>query len=103
MNLFLPSARPVSEQQGAAEAQAGLKGLNGVLTGAGLRAEPFEEKLLQRGFLLLSSSLRPLRPQPSGDPVSCSSAALTGGPIISDVTDLSQASMAIQMQPDETR
>ncbi|XP_037539247.1 heat shock factor protein 4 [Nematolebias whitei] len=40
---------------------------------------------------------------PSGDPVSCSAGALTGGPIISDVTELSQASMTIQMQPDETR
>ncbi|KAG7522657.1 heat shock factor protein 4 [Solea senegalensis] len=40
---------------------------------------------------------------PSSDTASCSTSVLTGGPIISDVTDLSQASMALQMQPDETR
>ncbi|TMS00850.1 Heat shock factor protein 4, partial [Larimichthys crocea] len=40
---------------------------------------------------------------PSSDTASCSTSGLTGGPIISDVTDISQASMALQMQPDETR
>ncbi|KAF0041481.1 hypothetical protein F2P81_007379 [Scophthalmus maximus] len=40
---------------------------------------------------------------PSSDTASCSAGGLTGGPIISDVTDMSQASMALQMQPDETR
>ncbi|TDH09159.1 hypothetical protein EPR50_G00083880 [Perca flavescens] len=40
---------------------------------------------------------------PSSDTASCSTSGLTGGPIISDVTDMSQASMALQMQPDETR
>uniref|UniRef100_A0A3Q3B2F5 Heat shock transcription factor 4 n=1 Tax=Kryptolebias marmoratus TaxID=37003 RepID=A0A3Q3B2F5_KRYMA len=39
--------------------------------------------------------------QPSSDSVSCSAGGLTGGPIISDVTDMCQASMTIQMQPDE--
>uniref|UniRef100_A0A3Q1IF62 HSF-type DNA-binding domain-containing protein n=1 Tax=Anabas testudineus TaxID=64144 RepID=A0A3Q1IF62_ANATE len=36
--------------------------------------------------------------QPSSDTASCSTSGLTGGPIISDVTDMSQASMALQMQ-----
>uniref|UniRef100_A0A3B3TSG7 Heat shock transcription factor 4 n=1 Tax=Poecilia latipinna TaxID=48699 RepID=A0A3B3TSG7_9TELE len=36
--------------------------------------------------------------QPSSDTASCSTDGLTGGPIISDVTDMTQASMAIQMQ-----
>uniref|UniRef100_A0AAQ4PUD8 HSF-type DNA-binding domain-containing protein n=1 Tax=Gasterosteus aculeatus aculeatus TaxID=481459 RepID=A0AAQ4PUD8_GASAC len=40
---------------------------------------------------------------PSSDTASCSTSGLTGGPIISDVTDMSQPSMALQMQPDETR
>ncbi|XP_039890460.1 heat shock factor protein 4 isoform X1 [Simochromis diagramma] len=40
---------------------------------------------------------------PSSDTASCSASGLAGGPIISDVTDMSQASMALQMQPDETR
>ncbi|XP_042268223.1 heat shock factor protein 4 [Thunnus albacares] len=40
---------------------------------------------------------------PSSDTASCSTSGLTGGPIISDVTDMSQASMALQMQPDDTR
>ncbi|XP_067356548.1 heat shock factor protein 4 isoform X2 [Channa argus] len=40
---------------------------------------------------------------PSSDTASCSTSGLTGGPIISDVTDMSQASMALQMQPDGTR
>lgn len=40
---------------------------------------------------------------PSSDTASCSTSGLTGGPIISDVTDMTQASMALQMQPDETR
>ncbi|KAF7660896.1 hypothetical protein LDENG_00273620 [Lucifuga dentata] len=44
-----------------------------------------------------------LPPQPSSESVSCSASGLTGGPIISDVTDMSQASMALQMQPDESR
>ncbi|PWA33097.1 hypothetical protein CCH79_00013057, partial [Gambusia affinis] len=35
---------------------------------------------------------------PSSDTASCSTDGLTGGPIISDVTDMTQASMAIQMQ-----
>ncbi|XP_051918110.1 heat shock factor protein 4 [Hippocampus zosterae] len=39
---------------------------------------------------------------PSSDTASCSTTGLTGGPIISDVTDMSQASM-LQMQPEETR
>uniref|UniRef100_A0A3Q4BVH1 HSF-type DNA-binding domain-containing protein n=1 Tax=Mola mola TaxID=94237 RepID=A0A3Q4BVH1_MOLML len=38
---------------------------------------------------------------PSNDTASCSTSGLTGGPIISDVTDMSQANMALQMQPDE--
>ncbi|KAF3854472.1 hypothetical protein F7725_022527 [Dissostichus mawsoni] len=41
--------------------------------------------------------------QPSSDTASCSASGLTGGPIISDVTDMSQASMALQMQPEEAR
>lgn len=49
------------------------------------------------------SHFSPLAPQPSSDTASCSTSGLTGGPIISDVTDMSQASMALQMQPDETR
>uniref|UniRef100_A0A3Q3MA02 Heat shock transcription factor 4 n=2 Tax=Mastacembelus armatus TaxID=205130 RepID=A0A3Q3MA02_9TELE len=40
---------------------------------------------------------------PPSDTASCSTSGLTGGPIISDVTDISQASMAIQMQPDDTQ
>ncbi|XP_061679629.1 heat shock factor protein 4 [Syngnathoides biaculeatus] len=40
---------------------------------------------------------------PSNDAASCSTAGLTGGPIISDVTDMSQTCMSLQMQPDETR
>uniref|UniRef100_A0A667XZ70 Heat shock transcription factor 4 n=2 Tax=Myripristis murdjan TaxID=586833 RepID=A0A667XZ70_9TELE len=40
---------------------------------------------------------------PSSESASCSTSGLTGGPIISDVTDMSQAGMALQMQPDETR
>ncbi|XP_010776195.1 heat shock factor protein 4, partial [Notothenia coriiceps] len=40
---------------------------------------------------------------PSNDTASCSASGLTGGPIISDVTDMSQASMALQMQPEEAR
>uniref|UniRef100_A0A3P9J031 Heat shock transcription factor 4 n=1 Tax=Oryzias latipes TaxID=8090 RepID=A0A3P9J031_ORYLA len=40
---------------------------------------------------------------PSSDTASCSGSGLTGGPIISDVTDLSQTGMALQMQPDESR
>nr|XP_057930993.1 heat shock factor protein 4 [Doryrhamphus excisus] len=40
---------------------------------------------------------------PSSDTASCSTSGLTGGPIISDVTDMSQANMALQMQSDETR
>ncbi|XP_013883931.1 heat shock factor protein 4 [Austrofundulus limnaeus] len=40
---------------------------------------------------------------PSGDTVSCSAGGLTGGPIISDVTDMSQAGMSLQMQPGESR
>ncbi|KAF7225319.1 heat shock factor protein 4 isoform X2 [Nothobranchius furzeri] len=40
---------------------------------------------------------------PPGDAASCSSSGLTGGPIISDVTDMSQAALTIQMQPDENR
>ncbi|KAK5605721.1 hypothetical protein CRENBAI_007073 [Crenichthys baileyi] len=40
---------------------------------------------------------------PSSDAVSCSTDGLTGGPIISDVTDMSQTSMAIQMQSVESR
>ncbi|XP_061532663.1 heat shock factor protein 4 [Phycodurus eques] len=40
---------------------------------------------------------------PSNDTASCSTTGLTGGPIISDVTDMSQASMSLQMQPDESR
>ncbi|KAK1887636.1 Heat shock factor protein 1, partial [Dissostichus eleginoides] len=40
---------------------------------------------------------------PSSDTASCSASGLTGGPIISDVTDMSQASMALQMQPEEAR
>uniref|UniRef100_A0A3P8U765 Heat shock transcription factor 4 n=1 Tax=Amphiprion percula TaxID=161767 RepID=A0A3P8U765_AMPPE len=43
-----------------------------------------------------------IQSQPSSDTASCSTSGLTGGPIISDVTDMSQASMALQMQPDET-
>uniref|UniRef100_A0A3B4XPL3 Heat shock transcription factor 4 n=1 Tax=Seriola lalandi dorsalis TaxID=1841481 RepID=A0A3B4XPL3_SERLL len=43
-----------------------------------------------------------IQSQPSSDTASCSTSGLTGGPIISDVTDISQASMALQMQPDET-
>ncbi|KAM9377799.1 heat shock factor protein 4 isoform 2-T2 [Pholidichthys leucotaenia] len=40
---------------------------------------------------------------PSSDTVPCSTSTLTGGPIISDVTDMSQASMPLQMSQDETR
>ncbi|KAF6718860.1 Heat shock factor protein 1 [Oryzias melastigma] len=40
---------------------------------------------------------------PSSDTASCSGSGLTGGPIISDVTDLSQTGMALQMQSDESR
>ncbi|XP_007553241.1 heat shock factor protein 4 [Poecilia formosa] len=40
---------------------------------------------------------------PSSDTASCSTDGLTGGPIISDVTDMTQASMAIQMQSAENR
>ncbi|XP_068170099.1 heat shock factor protein 4 [Antennarius striatus] len=40
---------------------------------------------------------------PSSDTASCSTGGMTGGPIISDVTDMSQASMALQLPPDETR
>ncbi|XP_061773406.1 heat shock factor protein 4 [Nerophis ophidion] len=40
---------------------------------------------------------------PSSDAASCSTSGLTGGPIISDVTDMTQANMALQMQPDENR
>nr|XP_020460044.1 heat shock factor protein 4 [Monopterus albus] len=43
-----------------------------------------------------------IQPPPS-DTASCSNSGLTGGPIISDVTDMSQASMALQMQPDDTQ
>ncbi|XP_061138639.1 heat shock factor protein 4 [Syngnathus typhle] len=39
---------------------------------------------------------------PSSDTASCSTTGLAGGPIISDVTDMSQASMPLQMQSDET-
>ena len=45
----------------------------------------------------------PFLSQPSSDTASCSASGLTGGPIISDVTDMSQASMALQMQPEEAR
>uniref|UniRef100_A0A3P9MF61 Heat shock transcription factor 4 n=1 Tax=Oryzias latipes TaxID=8090 RepID=A0A3P9MF61_ORYLA len=44
-----------------------------------------------------------IQSQPSSDTASCSGSRLTGGPIISDVTDLSQTGMALQMQPDESR
>ncbi|KAM4734712.1 heat shock factor protein 4 isoform 2-T2 [Anableps anableps] len=40
---------------------------------------------------------------PSSDTASCSTDGLTGGPIISDVTDMSQTSMAIQMQSADSR
>ncbi|XP_040927253.1 heat shock factor protein 4 [Betta splendens] len=40
---------------------------------------------------------------PSSDSASCSSSGLTGGPIISDVTDMSQASMTLHMQPDDAQ
>ncbi|XP_008410727.1 heat shock factor protein 4 isoform X3 [Poecilia reticulata] len=40
---------------------------------------------------------------PSSDSASCSTDGLTGGPIISDVTDMTQASMAIQMQSADNR
>lgn len=50
---------------------------------------------------VLQSSLLP--PQPSSDTASCSGSGLTGGPIISDVTDLSQTGMALQMQSNESR
>ncbi|XP_077452383.1 heat shock factor protein 4 isoform X1 [Stigmatopora argus] len=40
---------------------------------------------------------------PSSDTASCSTTGLTSGPIISDVTDMSQANMSLQMQSDETR
>ncbi|XP_057692898.1 heat shock factor protein 4 isoform X2 [Corythoichthys intestinalis] len=40
---------------------------------------------------------------PSSDVASCSTTGLTSGPIISDVTDMSQANMSLQMQSDETR
>ncbi|XP_046889694.1 heat shock factor protein 4 [Hypomesus transpacificus] len=41
---------------------------------------------------------------PSTETASCSSAAMTGGPIISDVTDMSQPTvMALQMQTEENR
>ncbi|KAM9754166.1 heat shock factor protein 4 isoform 2-T2 [Menidia menidia] len=40
---------------------------------------------------------------PSNETASCSASGLTGGPIISDVTDMSQASMALQMQPEDSR
>ncbi|XP_054907890.1 heat shock factor protein 4 [Poeciliopsis prolifica] len=40
---------------------------------------------------------------PSSDAASCSTDGLTGGPIISDVTDMTQASMAIQMQSADSR
>ncbi|KAM6946021.1 heat shock factor protein 4 [Aplochiton taeniatus] len=41
---------------------------------------------------------------PTNETVSCSSSGMTGGPIISDVTDMSQsANMAIQMQATDTR
>ncbi|XP_043980147.1 heat shock factor protein 4 [Gambusia affinis] len=40
---------------------------------------------------------------PSSDTASCSTDGLTGGPIISDVTDMTQASMAIQMQSADNR
>ncbi|XP_034032991.1 heat shock factor protein 4 [Thalassophryne amazonica] len=40
---------------------------------------------------------------PSNESASCSSSGLTGGPIISDVTDLTQANMVLQMHPDDTR
>ncbi|XP_008309351.1 heat shock factor protein 4 [Cynoglossus semilaevis] len=39
----------------------------------------------------------------SNDSASCSAAGLTGGPIISDVTDMTQASRALQMQLHDTR
>ncbi|XP_075997949.1 heat shock factor protein 4 [Genypterus blacodes] len=55
-----------------------------------------------------SHSMEPLHEpfyiqSPSSESASCSTSGLTGGPIISDVTDISQASMALQLQPDETR
>ncbi|KAM9569361.1 heat shock factor protein 4-like isoform 2-T2 [Salvelinus alpinus] len=41
---------------------------------------------------------------PSTETASCSNSAMTGGPIISDVTEMSQpTNMAIQMQTEETR
>ncbi|XP_031656936.1 heat shock factor protein 4 [Oncorhynchus tshawytscha] len=41
---------------------------------------------------------------PSTETASCSNSAMTGGPIISDVTEMSQTTnMAIQMQTEETR
>ncbi|KAJ3596946.1 hypothetical protein NHX12_003346 [Muraenolepis orangiensis] len=41
---------------------------------------------------------------PSNESASCSMAGITGGPIISDVTDMSQStSMALQLQTNETR
>ncbi|XP_075898971.1 heat shock factor protein 4 [Nelusetta ayraudi] len=40
---------------------------------------------------------------PSSESASCSTSGLTGGPIISDVTDMSQASIALQLQPEESR
>lgn len=50
-----------------------------------------------------SNSLSPLFPQPSSESASCSTSGLSGGPIISDVTDMSQASIALQLQPEESR
>lgn len=43
--------------------------------------------------------------QPSTETASCStSSAMTGGPIISDVTEMSQSNaMALQMQAEESR
>ncbi|XP_012718368.2 heat shock factor protein 4 [Fundulus heteroclitus] len=40
---------------------------------------------------------------PSSNTASCSADGLTGGPIISDVTDMSQTSMTIQMQSADSR
>ncbi|XP_061825270.1 heat shock factor protein 4 [Nerophis lumbriciformis] len=53
-----------------------------------------------------SSAMEPMHEpfyiqSPSSDAASCSTSGLTGGPIISDVTDMTQANMALQMQPDE--